>query len=270
MKHHKDSDLSQDGLSVLITRGAEIFGGFVGLAATIAGANPAIPLVVTPVVSGALEAAANEALQRNLTRRQEARVGSMMWFALQQFEWNRKEGLQIRTDGFFVEQPDDRAAAEEVIEAVILASQQEYAEKKLQLYGRLLANIIFRQDIDRALAQQLTSCLQQLTYRQLCFVSLILTHRAILHSEVRGIRRSKEDNLLQETIKLEVYDLIHRGIILNNGASGFRPEYVEFYSLYLSKFGGLMAELTGLREVMSDDKTKLLKMLPRPVDTSSS
>lgn len=52
-----------------------------------------------------------------------------------------------------------------------MASQREYEERKLALYGELLASIAFRRDISRAHANYMIREVERLSYRQLCFLA---------------------------------------------------------------------------------------------------
>lgn len=265
MNEPQETSSGTSALEVIISRSADIIASVGGIAISSVLNDPTVALIGVPLLAGALEAGALETLHRYLSQRQIKRAGTMLYFATQVANRRTNEGKSIRTDGFFEEQPDDRSTAEEIIEASIIASQNDHAEKKLKLYGTLIANITFRTDIDRPLANQLINHLRQLSYRQLCFISLLLTHRGILSQTVRGARRSKDDELIQAAIKLEIYDLIHRGIIQSSISSGFQPEYLEFHYLHPTKAGFILVELTELKEIMLADKEKLLPALPRHV-----
>jgi len=58
------------------------------------------------------------------------------------------------------------------LQAVTIAAQREHQEKKLQFLGNLVANIAFHPEYDRAHANRLIKVAEELTFQQLCILSL--------------------------------------------------------------------------------------------------
>jgi hypothetical protein len=75
-------------------------------------------------------------------------------------------GETPRTDGFFEPDVTGRSAADESAEAVFLAAQKEYEERKLPYIANLLDFLAFTPGIDRAMANQLVRLASSLSYRQ--------------------------------------------------------------------------------------------------------
>src|SRR6266851_208690 len=90
-----------------------------------------------PAVTQALQRVGDEVTSRRLSPRQRARVGSVIWYTTAKIKANQDGGAAVRSDGFFDAQQDDRSAAEEIAEAVLLAAEQEYEERKLRYLGNL-------------------------------------------------------------------------------------------------------------------------------------
>ena len=82
---------------------------------------------------------------------------------------NRKlsEGYTVRSDDFLSGQPGHRSLAEELSEGVLIAVEDEHEELKLPFFANLLANFVFRPDINRSMANFLVDLAMQLSYRQL-------------------------------------------------------------------------------------------------------
>lgn len=83
-------------------------------------------------------------------------------------------GKTLRQDCFFSTKLNERSAAEEIFEGVLIAAQREYEEKKVKFEGNFFANIACYPSIDRAKANFLLRLAQGLSYRQLCIVALFV------------------------------------------------------------------------------------------------
>ncbi len=164
-------------LESLIGVGSEIVGGVAGAAIGLLAAGPAGAVAggaAGPLVTHTLRTLAVELKQRILGHREEVRASATIAYAALKIQENIAFGQQIRQDGFFEDQPDNRSTAEEIFEGVLLIAQREYQEKKLKFYGNLLANIAFRPDIDRDLANAVVREAENMTYRQMCLISLCI------------------------------------------------------------------------------------------------
>ncbi len=112
---------------------------------------------------------------------------------------------------------------------MILAAQRGAEEKKVRFYGNLLANLAFEQDVDRSKSNFLLRLGEQLSYRQLCLLSLFAQNTLVqggnnrfnLRSSSYRDRLSEEAPIATDLIVLlqETYDLGQRGIIGNGGSA---------------------------------------------------
>lgn len=104
--------------------------------------------------------------------REERRIGSVLEEAIARIKANIDAGQQVRDDDFLDAGLDDRAAADEMCEAAIRAAQVEFEERKIPFQGYLIANILFHHEVDREQANLLMRLASELSYRQLCLLSL--------------------------------------------------------------------------------------------------
>lgn len=159
----------------LLGVGSEVAGGVAGgtIGYVVGGpAGAAVGGASGPLLSRALRHVAHEVTHRLLGPREEVRVGAILEYAARKIRENTEAGQRVREDGFFDEQPGERASAEEVFECVLLSAQRDPQEKKLRFYGNLLANLAFSPRIDREQATLLVRLARDLSYRQLCILAL--------------------------------------------------------------------------------------------------
>ncbi len=154
----------------IIQTGTEIAGATTGAAIGLLVGGPPGAIVgaaAGPTAARTLRGLAVEFRERVLGHREEVRVGAVISFASAKIKEKLEGGQQLRQDDFFTDAYDNRATAKEVFEGVVLAAQREAEEKKVRLYGNLLANLAFVQDVDREHANFLVRLGENLSYRQL-------------------------------------------------------------------------------------------------------
>jgi hypothetical protein len=166
-----------ESLTHLRQAGADIAGGATGAAVGLLIAGPVGAVaggLAGPSISHTLQKIGREISKRLLGKREEKRIGAALVFAARKIEANRAAGQPLRTDGFFIEQPDGRSPADEITEGVLMVVQREHEERKLPFYGNLLANLAFQSGYDRAQANLLVQLAQRLSYQQLCLLALVV------------------------------------------------------------------------------------------------
>jgi hypothetical protein len=165
-----------ESLHTMLNLGSELTGGSVGAAAGMFLAGPegaVVGSIVGTTMGLTLKQIGDEVTRRFLSPREKKRTGTVIIHAANRIQSNRQNGHTLREDGFFSSTTTERSAAEEIAEGVILAAQKEYEEKKLAYFGNLLANIAFSSGVSRAHGDELIKIARNISYRQLCFLSIV-------------------------------------------------------------------------------------------------
>lgn len=213
------SEPKRDRYRQLLESGGKLFGD-----ATGAGVGSLMGGVLGGPVGAVVGAASGSAItsvlglvgrevsERLLSKREEARVGGVLLVAETEVQKVLGQGYSLRQDGFFEKGQFDRSDAEEVIENVLLKCQREPQEKKIRFMGYLLANLAFKNDIDVDLAHLIIKVADELTYRQLCLLSIASqAHELDLRdSDYRDQQLHLND---LSAILHECFDLYHRELI---------------------------------------------------------
>ena len=231
-------------LKDLLETGSGVAGSVAGTAIGLAVAGPPgafAGAVGGPVVERTTLYLASEFKRRVLGVREEERIGGTMAFTINKIQENIDRGEQVRQDGFFRDEGNQRSAAKEVGESVLLAAQREHEEKKLPFYGNLLANIAFDSTISREQANLLVKEGQTLSYRQLCVVAFIAAKQLFAGerhiSELRPI-----DGLGQEAFELKQGSYEDAG-----GVSGMEQASLlhEIFDLHFRNLASTGTDLPG-------------------------
>ena len=220
-----DEGKKAESIRKLIDGGAEIAGGAVGGALGFLAGGPVGAAVLGAggaVAAMTLKHIGQEALERLMGPREKVRVGAVLAIAAADISHRVANGGTIRSDGFFDKKPAGRSDAEEVAESVLLKSQREPEEKKIQYMGYLLSSIAFDPQIGAQMAHQMIKAAEQLTYRQLCILRLAVTKQVfgLRDGDYRGC-----DSFSKELYQVlyECLDLYHRGFINFGGQAAFGP-----------------------------------------------
>ena len=231
------------GAQRLIEKGAEIAGGaFASLAGTATGfivAGPEGAFVggaAGSSITMALRWLGQEMSSRLLGPREEQRLGYVYMLASFEIAERIKSGEQVRQDEFFREKPSGRSEGEEVWESILMKSQREPEEKKLPYMAHLLANLAFDPGIGSHMAHQITKTAEQITYRQLCVLKLIMTKEryTLRKNDYRNAGEGFPAELYQ--LFYEYFDLHNRGYIDSGrgtmlGLTDLNPSAVKLQGL---------------------------------------
>jgi len=226
----------------------------------------------SPQLTHALVDVAGEIGQRTLGDREKERIGATLAFAVEKIRRNLRQ-WNVRDDGFFQQQPSERASAEEILEGVLLEAQRDHEEKKLRFYGTLYANIAFKPWIDRAQANALIRVGEDLTYRQLCLLSLFHSDRTpMVHARRRFEPFFVVENQRGLTALLhEIFDLGARGLVrMHDVDPRFTLKVSEKHGtatiIGVMKpwaMGAMLYELMELEEVDNADLEVMKALLPQ-------
>jgi len=261
------SEASHRNLDEFIEAGSAIVGGASGatLAALIGGLEGGVigAAVGTAFASG-VKTVATEIKERFLGPREVARIGAAMVCAANHIEARLNEGAKVREDNFFGdsgnEQGPDRPAAEEIIEGVLLAAQRDPQERKLRFYGALLANIALDASVDRAQANLLIRLAEELSYRQLCLLTLFAGE---WREQTRDTDYRKETTFSTSRLALlgEIFELYSKGLLNCSGTALLSIPHIVPRRMQTQAIGAVLVRLMGLSKIPRNDTLELLMEL---------
>ncbi len=239
----------------LIETGAATTGAAVG--AVVAGPAGAVVGAATgSLVQGALQFIGQEIKNRQLSKREEKKIGTLYDFAKQKVSSNIESGREIRKDDFFSPQESFRAASEEITEEVFLAAQRESEEKKLPFLANLYANVLFDETIDKGMAFQLFRMAEELTYRQLVIISVIAFAQIASKDIGIPILRKEPFKTIEGFKKIslatDIFDLYRKSIIQSSSAC-FDPAGITPADLSVGGCGAMLLKLMELQTLPLDD-----------------
>mgnify|MGYP007101914403 CR=1 FL=1 len=223
----------------------------------MAAAGPA-GAVAGATIGSIISSIGSDILSRLLSKREKERIDRVNNATIKKIEENRKAGKTLRDDGFFSNSIDDRSSAEEIYEGILLASQKEYEERKIELLGRLFANIAYDSNISRPIANALIKEASELTYRQL----MIIKDVGILQiAAATGLDSRRQNNsgevsgLTNVSIASDIVTLYHKTLVQSSSvildAANINPAV-----LTLVGNGALLFDLMELQRTEIDDSEK--------------
>ena len=90
---------------------------------------------------------------------------------------DQKNGEKFRKDGFFEETPTNHSNFEEVVESTLKKVMDTTEAPKIKFMANLTENVHFNENLDMDTYRQILKDLDELTYRQLCIIRLIILCR---------------------------------------------------------------------------------------------
>jgi hypothetical protein len=155
----------------LIKRGGAIGGAATGSVVGFLAGGP-IGAAIGGAVGAALQTVTTEIVNRELSRREEMRIGGTASFAIDFIHERLQRGDHPREDGFFVREQSGTSSAEKIFEGVLLKAKGDHEERKARFYGTLFANVAFDATFSRSEANYLLHLIDGLTFLQLALISL--------------------------------------------------------------------------------------------------
>ncbi len=206
----------------------------------------------------------SDVLSRLLSKKEKERIDQVNKFAVKKIEENVDAGKTLREDEFFKGTVDDRSTAEEIYEGVLLASQKEYEERKIEFLGRLFGNIAFDSNITRPIANALVKEASDLTYQQLKIIKAVgALHLAAKNGlDARRVNDSNElFGITNISIASDIVELYHKTIIHSSSVI-LDVTSINPAELTLVGRGALLFNLMELEKTEIDDvETEVMNFL---------
>ncbi len=243
---------------------ADLIGsGISGTLSLFSAVDPFVGFLAGPagtIVAGTLKGIGKDINERQLSPREDYRVGKVLAIAALEIHQRLEKGESLRDNGFFDEKPNGRSDAEEVTEAIMLKCQREPQEKKIPYMGYLKASIAFNPDISADMGYQIIKEADQLTYRQLCILKLcVVKGRFGLRNE--NYRDHGKFSKELYSVLYECMDLCQKEYItLREGHTLGLTDIVP-QSMTVQGIGGDLFNLMKLSSIPDDDLIPIAKVL---------
>jgi hypothetical protein len=206
--------------------------------------------------------------ERQLSKRELTRMGATTAVAITKINENIESGKEIRKDDFFTSSNYQRSSAEEIFEGVLIKAKNEHEERKIRLLGNIFANDAFMPKISVGEVNHIIKMIDNLTYRQLCTLSLIFRKKS-LSIELESIDYSEFGNekflsFLSPTsisLRQEIYQMYQLGLIDMEDTALLSWGYIIPERLNLTELGNRCYEIMGLYEILDNEIKSLARVL---------
>ncbi len=212
------------------------------------------------IVAGILKNIGQEFSKRELSPREDFKVGKVLAIAALEIHQRLEKGENVRNDGFFNKKSTGRSDAEEIAEAIMLKCQREPQEKKIPYMGYLKASIAFDPNISADVGHQIIKISEQLTYRQLCILKLAVEKNKFgLRSE--NYRSHEKFSKELYSVLYECKDLHDREYIYFDDEVGFGLTNTIPASMTLQGIGNDLFKLMKLSSIPKEDIIPIAEVL---------
>lgn len=251
----------KDENNTLLDASAAAVGAVVGSGVGVVVAGPVGAVggaTLGALVQTAVQWIGKEIKERQLSKREEKKIGTVYELAKRKIEENIKNGKPIRNDPFFMPEAEERSSADEITEETMFAAQRESEEKKLPFLANMYANLFFDEAIDKPMAFQLLRMAEKLTFRQLQIVSLIggiqIAAEDMHFQPLRKEAYKSINGYKNISIATEVYSLYREGVIQSKSAI-LDPVGITPAELTVGGCGAMLYNLMELSKVPFDSYT---------------
>lgn len=200
----------------------------------------------------------NDLDTRKLSELEVIRIGEAFTYSIDEISKNLKEGKQLRSDGFFDKNINDSSDAQEIFEGIIVVSQREYENKKLQYLGKLLANIGFDNSITKQESVQLIELASRLSYRQYIIIAIIVQSQ-LMRDHCNSLpflsnTMFKDSDMNYEKISIfqDIFELYRIGLVNGNGKVILEMGYIVPSELNVQGVGVKLYQLMKLNELSKE------------------
>ncbi len=165
----------KDKVQQLLSHGSELAAAaVVGALGFLAGgpATAAGAAVLGAALTKGTQALLADFANRQLSHREEMRVGAVAAFVIDGLRKRLEEGWRPRNDDFFTLSISGRSTAEEIFEGVLQKAKNDHQEKKLEYYANIFIAAAFDENFTPETINHILTVAEPLTYRQLCLLAL--------------------------------------------------------------------------------------------------
>jgi hypothetical protein len=246
----KDED--NDRLKQVIDTGSNVIGAATGnllgfLLADAPGA--ALGGAIGASVTGVIKQVTLDVLKRTLSHREEIRIAATTAYITNEVQNRLNSGENLRNDDFFVRKDDNSSSnAEEIFEGVLLKSKNQNQEKKIKFISGIFTNAAFQDEISVAEANHILQVVENITYRQMCLLSLFERKNELEDINLLNISLSEMQDeemvmsidllsILQETFQLHSLGLIARSNVVSEQKDSFVSGGIGYGVNYEAMFG---------------------------------
>ena len=250
---------NEKALEELLDAGYEIAGNISGalIGLTVAGPIGAIIGATVPtIITNSFKKISCDVLSRNISKREEQKIGTGYFFAIKRINQNITAGLSIREDDFINEE-NILSDSNTILEGVTIKLQKEWELKKLEFYGNYLGNISFRKDININYASVLLRLIESMSYRQLCLV-VVFKKNGTPEIDLSPIENQFKSNFMLESFNFSLYsDLVALGQLTVFRRVAPFSLGASIGNCVLSDIGNKLYELMNLNDIIETDYLKV-------------
>ena len=249
---------------------ADLIGsGISGTLSLFSAVDPFVGFLAGPagvIVSGTLKGIGKDIKERQLSPREDFRVGKVLAIAALEIHQRIENGESLRNDGFFDKKPTGRSEAGEIAEAIMLKCQREPQEKKIPYMGYLKAGIAFDSNISADMGHQLIKIAEQSTYRQFCILKLVVVkdHFGLRSQDYRNLEQFSQE--LYQVLQ-ECHDLCLKGCLDYKIPLTYSGEIAVSYmnmqpnGMTIQKIGEDLFKLMNLSSILDEDVILIANLL---------
>lgn len=264
MDEFKTPEKKKDLKQFIKNNYADLIGsGISGTLSLFSAVDPFVGFLAGPagvIVSGTLKGIGKDIKERQLSPREDFRVGKVLAITALEIHQRIENGESLRDDRFFDKKPTGRSDAEEVAEAIMLKCQREPQEKKIEYMGYLLASIAFDSNISADMGQQLVKSAEELTYRQFCILKLA-TVKDIFGLRNENYRDHGRFSKKLYSVLYECMDLYQKEYITLEDAHALGLTDIVPRSMTVQGIGGDLFNLMKLSSILDDDLIPIAEVL---------
>jgi hypothetical protein len=234
-------------------------------------------------LSGTLREVLLDVSNRWLSSREEARVGTAAYFAVDKIKARLESGENPRKDNFFEKsEQTSRSYADEIFEGALLKSKNEHEEKKIKIIANIFAETVFHSEISASEANHVLQLAESITYRQMCLIAVFEQKDDLEGIKLATVKQENKPIIDDLSTLQEVFQLQGLGLVaqirdefensdgFHEGSIGYGDQNYEAMfilddvipnRIVLTELGKRYSTIMNLSEIPKKDLMKVAKTL---------